>query len=158
MKRGVGKIKRLFFSEVRVLYADTDAMGVAYHTNYIRWFEIGRTELLREIGFPYSEFEKYPVWMPLAQAYCEYKQPAHYDDLVEIVSYISEMGHASLILNYEIRRKPTGELLVSGYTRHGFTDDKLKPIALKKVYPELYAALKAIAADEEFKGRKGKRA
>jgi len=129
------------------MYADTDAMGVVYHGNYIRWFEIGRTELLREVGFPYSEFEKVPVWMPLAHVYCEYKKPAYYDDLIEVVSYISEMGHASLSLKYEIRRKSTGELLACGNTRHGFTNDSLKPIALKKVYPELYEALQAITGE-----------
>ena len=138
-------MRTTFHTEVRVIYADTDAMGVVYHANYLRWFEIGRTELLRDIGFPYSRFEKIPVWMPLAQAYCEYKKPAIYDDILEIVTCISEMGHASLTLEYEIVRKSTGEQLVSGYTRHGFTNDKLKPFALKKACPELYEALKEIA-------------
>ena len=135
-------MKRVFRTDVRVIYGDTDAMGVVYHTNYIRWFEIGRTELLREIGFPYSELEKIPVWMPLAQAFCEYKKPAYYDDLLEVATYVSELNYASMILAYEITRKSAGELLVTGYTRHGITNDKLKPVSLAKACPALYAALK----------------
>ena len=141
-------MKRLFRTELRVYYADTDAMGVVYHTNFIRWFEVGRTEGLRELGFPYSEIEKFPVWMPLAEAHCEYKRPARYEDVLEIVSWVAEMGHASLVMSYEIFNKGTGELLVTGHTRHGITDDKLRPIKLIKVYPELYAALKG--ASEEL--------
>ena len=142
-------MKKHFYTDVRVIYGDTDAMGVTYHANYLRWFEIGRTELLRETGLPYSKFELYPVWMPIAEAGLEYKKPAKYDDLIEICSYISKMGFASLVINYEIRLKSTGELLVTGFTRHGFTDDKLKPIRLNRAYPKLYQTLKNISADNE---------
>ena len=141
-------MKRLFYTWARVIYGDTDAMGVVYHSNYFRWFEIGRSELLREIGFPYSEIEKIPILMPVANAYCEYKSPARYDDELEIVSYFTQLGFASLTLNYEITRKATGELLVTGYTRHGITNDKLKPVNMKRAGPELYAALKAITPEE----------
>jgi len=134
-------MKKSFHTDVKVIYADTDAMGVVYHTNYIRWFEIGRTELLRDLDFPYTNLEKIPLWMPLTQAHCEYKKPAHYDDVVEVVTHISELGYASMIIEYEILLKATGELLVTGYTRHGFTNDKLKPVSLKKVCPELYEAM-----------------
>ena len=140
-------MKRLFRTKLRVYYADTDAMGVVYHTNYIRWFEVGRTEGLRELGFPYSEIEKLPVWMPLAAAHCEYKRPARYEDVLEIISQVQEMGHASLVMSYEIFNKATGELIVTGYTRHGITDDQLRPIKLAKVHPELYAALKGAAEE-----------
>ena len=142
-------MKRLFFSEERVIFGDTDAMGVTYHANYLRWFEKGRTELLREIDFPYSELEKHPVWLPLTHASLEYKKPARYDDPIVICTQIVELGFASMLLNYEVTQKETGELLVTGSTRHGITDDKLKPIKLKKVFPEFYDALKAISADCE---------
>jgi len=140
-------MKRLFRTEIRAYYADTDAMGVVYHTNYIRWFEIGRTELLHELGFPYSKLEKIPLMMPLAHVYCEYKKPAFYDDIVEIVSHIEEIGYVTMIVACDIIRKSTGELLASGHTRHGFTDDKLKPVSVKKVMTELYEVLKDAAAD-----------
>jgi acyl-CoA thioester hydrolase len=142
-------MKRLFFVEERVIFGDTDAMGVTYHANYLRWFERGRTELLREIDFVYTELEKHPVWLPLTHVTLEYKKPAKYDDPIVICSQVTELGYATMLLKYEITHKETGELLVTGSTRHGITDDKLKPIKLKKVYPEFYAALKAISADSD---------
>jgi len=142
-------MERQFFTEVRVIYGDTDAMGVAYHANYLRWFEVGRTELLRDIGFAYSELERFPVWLPLTHAHLEYKKPAHYDDVIIVCSQITELGFASMTIEYKITNKKTGELLVTGYTRHGITDDNLKPAKLKKVFPEFYEALKAISPEAD---------
>ena len=142
------KMKKVFRTDVRVIFRDTDAMGVVYHTNYIHWFEVGRTELLRDIGFPYSELEKIPIWMPVAQVYCEYKSPARYDDLLEVATYISKLGKVSLTLSYEITRKSTGELLVTGYTRHGVTDESMKPLHMGRHSPEFFATLQAIADEE----------
>jgi len=141
-------VKRMFHTEVRVIYADTDAMGVVYHTNYIKWFEIGRTELMHEIGFPGSVLEKIPLLMPIAHVYCEYKKPAFYDDIVEIKTHVSEIGYVSMIVACEVTRKATGELLASGYTKHGFTDDKLKPIRAKKAAPEFYGILQEASMDK----------
>ncbi|MCL2112203.1 MAG: acyl-CoA thioesterase [Clostridiales bacterium] len=135
---------REFRTEIRVYFGDTDGMGVASHTNYIRWFEVARTELLRELGFTYLELEKVPLWTPLSQVHCEYKLPAYFDDVVEVVSHIAELGHASAKVGYEIRRMPGGELLATGYTCHVFTDDKLKPVSLKKTFLPLYEALRGI--------------
>jgi acyl-CoA thioester hydrolase len=141
-------MKKLFFTEERVIFGDTDAMGVAYHANYLRWFERGRIELLREIGFAYSELEQFPVWLPLTQAHCEYKKPARYDDAIIVSTKLAELGFASVVMTYEVTNKKTGDLLVTGYTRHGITDDMLKPLKLKKVYPEFYVALKDILPDD----------
>jgi len=142
-------MKRLFRTEVRAIYADTDAMGVVYHANYIRWFELGRTELMHEIGFPGSELEKIPLLMPIASVYCEYKKPAFYDDMIEIVTFVDEIGFVTMIVGCEAYRKSTGELLAKGYTRHGFTDGNLKPISAKKVAPEFYGILKDASIDRE---------
>ncbi|MBR0600333.1 acyl-CoA thioesterase [Sinanaerobacter chloroacetimidivorans] len=116
---------------VRVIYADTDAMGVVYHTNYIKWFEIGRTELLRSLGYPYAQFEEEGVMLPLVECSCKYKIPAKYDDLLEVKAWISEAKSATITIDYEIYRKETGELLVTGMTRHAVTDTCLKPIRLR---------------------------
>ena len=142
-------MKKIFSMEARVIFGDTDAMGVAYHANYLRWFEMGRTELLREVGFAYSELEKFPVWLPLTHAHVEYKKPAKYDDTILVKTQITELGFASLSLEYEISNKATEDLLVTGYTRHGITDDQLKPLKLKKAFPEFYAALKDITANDD---------
>ncbi|MDR3294444.1 MAG: acyl-CoA thioesterase [Clostridiales Family XIII bacterium] len=131
-----------FYSEIRVIYADTDAMGIAYHGNYVRWFEIGRTEYLRQIGYPYAQLEKGEmIWLPVTELACKYRQPAMFDDVLSIACWVGALGGASIVMMYEVRRKATDELLVSGSTSHAITDSKLKPIRLKKIQPDLYAAV-----------------
>ena len=130
-------------SEIRVIYADTDAMGIVYHTNYIKWFEVGRNEYLRELGYPYARLESEKIWLPVAGVECSYKAPAKYDDLLEISAWVSELKAATVVIHYEIRKKETGELLVTGSTRHAVTDNKLKPVRLKTHNPELYNLMEA---------------
>ena len=71
----------------RVIYGDTDNMGVAYYANYLRWFEIGRTEMFRHLGLTYSEIEARGIFLPVAEAHCKYLAPAHYDELLVIARY-----------------------------------------------------------------------
>ena len=123
---------------IRVIYADTDAMGIVYHTNYIKWFEVGRNEYLRELGYPYSRLESEKLWLPVANVECAYKAPARYDDILEITAWMSDLRAASLTMSYEIRKQETGELLVWGSTRHAITDDLMKPVRFKSYNPELY--------------------
>ncbi|MDR1797308.1 MAG: acyl-CoA thioesterase [Clostridiales Family XIII bacterium] len=138
-----------FYTQVRVLFADTDAMGIVYHGNYLRWFEAGRNEFLREIGFPYAELEKLPVWLPLAAAHLTYLAPARYDDLLEITTWPSRLTYATVRMNYEARQKESGELLVKGYTDHAITDDQLKLIRAKKICPEVYETIQKIVEENE---------
>lgn len=126
---------------IRVIYADTDAMGVVYHTNYIKWFEVGRCELLRSIGYPYAKLEEDGILLPVAECCCKYKQPAVYDDVLEITARAAETKGATVILEYEIRRESTGELLVTGSTKHAVTDPKFKPIRLRDRNRSLYDQL-----------------
>lgn len=128
-------------TEIRVPYADTDAMGVVYHTNYIKYFETGRGELLRGLGFPYRRMEAEGVMLPVVECACKYKIPAVYDDVLEIRSVVSEIKGASVAIDYEIRRKEDGVLLVTGMSRHAVTDTSLKPVRLKTHFPELYELL-----------------
>lgn len=126
---------------VRVIYADTDAMGVAYHTNYIKWFEVGRTELLRGMGFPYSRLEKDGIMLPVVECGCKYKTPALYDELLEVTARVAELKGATVLMDYDIRRLETGELLVTGFTKHAITDHKFKPVRLRDINRELYDSL-----------------
>ncbi|MDD2190545.1 MAG: thioesterase family protein [Eubacteriales bacterium] len=126
---------------VRAIYADTDAMGVVYHTNYIKWFEVGRSELLRSMGYPYARMEEEGVMLPVVECSCRYILPAVYDDLLEITARIAEMRGVTITLNYEIRRKYTDELLVTGWTKHAITDLKFRPIRLRNSNRELYDSL-----------------
>lgn len=128
-------------TEIRVIYADTDAMGIIYHTNYIKWFEAGRNEFLRQIGYPYARLEKEEIWLPVAAVTCEYKKPGRYDDVLLIQTWVKEMGAATVVMGYEIFNKESGELLVTGTSKHGITSPELKPLRLKKVNPALYQRL-----------------
>ena len=123
-------------------YADTDAMGIVYHTNYIKYFEVGRTEYLREIGYPYSRLEEEGIRLPVAAVRCEYKSPARYDDILTVNTYVGDFKGATIVMAYEIYRKRTDELVARGETKHPITDVKLKPIRLRNINPELYERIR----------------
>mgnify|MGYP001450523286 CR=1 FL=1 len=128
-------------TSVRVIYADTDAMGVVYHTNYIKWFEVGRCELLRSIGYPYAVLEKSGIMLPVIECGCTYRMPAHYDEVLEVTARVAEMKGATVTIDYDIKRQETGELLVTGFTKHAITNMELKPIRLRDKYRALYDRL-----------------
>ena len=89
----------------RVIFGDTDAMKIVYNANYLRFFEIGRNEFLRELGFPYAELnEKYDLHFPLAESHVKYRKPAWYDDMLEIRCMVLELKNASVTIGYEDRK------------------------------------------------------
>jgi acyl-CoA thioester hydrolase len=108
--------------KIRAIYADTDAMGIVYHTNYIRWFEVGRTELFRDMGILYTEVEAAGFNLPLTQVYCHYLLPTHYDDLIFVDTKIAYLKRASMKFAYLIWDENRGKLLTEGYTVHACTD------------------------------------
>ncbi len=118
---------------LRVRYADTDKMGVAYYANYLKWFEASRTEMLRATGLPYAEIEQLGVALPVTEAYCSYRKPAHYDDLLRIVSRLREFPRASLRIEYEIFNQ-NDELLATGYTTHVFINLEGKPVRPPRIF------------------------
>lgn len=113
---------------IRVIYADTDAMGVVYHANYIKWFEIGRTELMRDMGIVYAELEREGFYLPLTQLYCHYLAPARYDDCIRIETSINYFRRASIKFDYEIRNETWDKVLLEGYSVHAFTNREGKII------------------------------
>jgi len=117
-----------FVAEQRVLYGDTDAMGVAYYANYLKWFEIGRTELFRRVGSSYRELEERGCYLPVHEAYCRYLQSARYDDVIRIETQFSLVGRARLRFDYRLLLKGTDALLAEGYTVHVCTDSVGRPI------------------------------
>jgi acyl-CoA thioester hydrolase len=124
----------------RVTYADTDAMGVAYHSNYFKWFEMGRTEYLRNLGIPYKEIEKKGFLLPVVSAYCKYIKPARYDDLLRIETMFTEVKRASIKIHYEIFLEDSEIELVNGYTMHALTDKegkirRIPDFIIKKISP-----------------------
>jgi len=111
-------------TEIRVYYADTDHEGVVYYANYLRWFEIGRTEILRQYGYDYSGIEKNNIIVPVVEVKCSYKQSAKYNDVAIINTTIGNIGNSSIRFNYEVKRKIDNELLAEGYTINVFVDRK----------------------------------
>ncbi len=126
---------------IRVRYAETDQMGIVYHTNYIIWFEIGRTDWFRQIGQDYKTLEEKNILLPVIGVNCKYKKSALYDDPVIIRTYLKELKGVRLTFHYEILRKEDEELLAEGETQHAFVDKNQKPIPLKKRFPEIWKIL-----------------
>jgi len=108
---------------IRVIYADTDAMGIVYHTNYIKWFEIGRTELLRSVGIVYAEMEAQGYNLPLTEAYCNYLSPAKYDQIIVVETELEYLKRASMKFVYRIWDEDRQKALVEGYTIHACTNN-----------------------------------
>ncbi|MCX7797889.1 MAG: acyl-CoA thioesterase [Melioribacter sp.] len=122
-------------TEIRVRYADTDKMQFVYNGKYLEYFEVGRTELLRSTGLPYSELEKLGYQLPLIEAFIKYKSPAQYDDILEVEAVVKELYSPKVHIEYTIRRKLTNELIAEGFTTHIFikTDTK-KAVKPPKIY------------------------
>ena len=113
-------------SQITVRYAETDMMGVVYHGSYLPWFEVGRTELLKQHGLPYRQLEAEGFFLPVLEAHVQYRQPARYDDQVEIVTTLRERPVLRIKLEYEVWRDR--QLLVTGYTVHAFIDRRGVPV------------------------------
>jgi len=121
---------------VRVIYADTDAMGIVYHTNYIKWFEIGRTELLRRCGIVHAEMAPLGFNLPVTRVYCHYLLPAQYDQVLTIFTRIAYIKRASMKFVYEILNSVTAQKMVEGYTVHACTDHRGRVVRLPAVLIE----------------------
>ncbi|MFQ5849404.1 MAG: acyl-CoA thioesterase [Candidatus Binatia bacterium] len=124
----------------RIIYGDTDQMGVAYYANYLRWFEIGRTELLRQIGFPYASIEDGGLYFPVTEVSCRYFRPAHYDERINIETTLTSLGGATLTFSYRVYRQEDESLLASGWTKHACVDPHGQ---VTKMPPNLKETLKA---------------
>ncbi len=103
----------------RVIYGDTDAAGVVYNANYLRYFEIGRTEMMRQWALPYREVEELGCVLAVTESYLRFKSPARYDDLITISTSLVEVKRVSCRIHYAITRDKEGggeQLLVKGFT------------------------------------------
>ena len=113
-------------SQITVRYAETDMMGIVYHGNYLPWFEVGRTTLLKECGLPYRELEAQGYRLPVIELGTKFIKPALYDDTVTIITRLKERPTLRIHLEYEVRRGD--ELLVTGFTTHAFINNQGEPI------------------------------
>jgi len=109
------RASRIFQTKLRVRYAETDQMGVVYHSNYVIWFEVGRVEMLRELGFTYREMEKQDgTLLAVADLRCRYKVAARYDDLICLRTRLLNVRESLLHFGYEVLRDNDGVLLAEG--------------------------------------------
>jgi len=128
---------RVVETTVRVRYAETDAMGVVYHTNYLIWFEVGRGEYMRQKGGDYTDFEAQGFYLPVSEVDARFTASARYGDLVTIRTWTEEMRSRSLTFAYEVVMQETGQVLVTGRTRHICTDREGRVKVIPKEMKEL---------------------
>lgn len=124
---------------VRVRYAETDQMGVVYHSNYYIWFEIGRVELLRQMGFSYKEMEqKEDSYIVVVETNCRHLRPARYDDVLRIRTRIAEAGTRTIRFSYEVLNEASGHRIATGETMHVVCDKSGRPKQIPARYREAF--------------------
>jgi acyl-CoA thioester hydrolase len=137
-------------TRLRVRYAETDQMGVVYHSNFIIWFEVGRVELLRQLGFTYRDMERrHDCHIAVVDARCRYKAPARYDDEVVIRTQLKSVRDSLLHFTYEVVRANDGAVLAEGETTHIVVDSNFNRTPLPAVYRKAFAAAAGEAAPAE---------
>lgn len=117
-------------AKLRVIYGDTDQMGVVYYANYFRFFEFSRSEFFRARGGNYTAMEKEGYGLPVVSAHCDYKRPAKYEDVLIIRVHIAELRRASLRFEYEVTREGDVTVLATGHTVHACVGPSGKPTGL----------------------------
>ena len=126
-------------STVRVRYAETDKMGIVYYANYLVWFEIGRTDWLRDTGWTYRAMEDDGIQLPVIEAHCEYRQGARYDDEVEIRTRAQKLSPVRIQFEYEVVRRADAVVLATGHTVHATIDRQGRPTRMPDRVKDLFA-------------------
>ena len=127
-----------FTYERRINYYETDRMGVVHHSNYIRFLEEARCQMLDAAHMPYSAFEEQGVMIPVLGVSCNYKHHVTFNDVIEIQPFVKEFNGVLLTMGYHVTNKRNGDVVLVGETKHCFTDINLKPIRLQKQIPDFY--------------------
>lgn len=127
-------------SQIKVIvrYAETDMMGIVHHSVYPIWYEAARTEAIKQIGMTYSELEKIGIKTPLVELNCRYIIPAEYEDELTIKVKISKLTPARIVFEYKVFKETFEKPINTGSTVHAWVGRDLKPINLKKQFPEIF--------------------
>ena len=133
-------MSRVYETTFRVRYSETDQMRVAYHPNYIIWFELGRIAFLRELGFTYGEMEEDGMHLPLVEVRCRYKHPARFDDEITVRTRLAQMRTSLLRFRFEVVRNADVRLLAEGESVHMVVGNDLKPCRLSEKYRGTFEA------------------
>jgi acyl-CoA thioester hydrolase len=141
MTRGGSRQPVIGETRLRVRYAETDQMGVVYHANYFVWFEVGRVELLRQLGFSYRDMEQEDgCGIAVIDARCRYKAPARYDDEVIVRTRLEYVRESMVQFSYDLLRADDGTLLAEGDTTHVVVDPEMKKVPLPPKYVSAFRA------------------
>ncbi len=125
-------------TQITVRYAETDQMGIVHHSVYPIWYEAARTEAIKKIGMNYSNLERNGVMLPLVELNCKYNVPAEYEDVLTIMVEIAKLTPARIVFHYQIFKDGIEKPINTGSTIHAWVGKDLKPINLKKQYPEIF--------------------
>jgi acyl-CoA thioester hydrolase len=126
-------------SKLRVRYSETDQMGIVYYANYLVWFEVARTDLLRQFGWTYREMEESGIRLPVIEAHCTYQRPARYDDEIEVRAAVRLMSAVRLEFTYEVVLAAEGTTAAVGTTRHAALTMEGRPCRLPDRIREAFA-------------------
>ncbi len=127
-----------FIYERKINYYETDRMVVVHHSNYIRYLEEARTEWLEVLNMPFDLLEKNEITIPVLGVNCTYKYHVTFGDTILIKTYAKEYTGVRMTIGYEVTDKKNGNIVLTGETKHCFTDRNLKPINLKKYAPQFH--------------------
>lgn len=136
-------------TKITVRYSETDMMGIVYHSRYYPWFEVARTDFIKEFGGSYSKMEETGILMPLTETHAKYFAGLTYEEEAVVVCKLTEMGVAKCTFEYEVYRKSDNKLMTTGYTKHGFVDKNFVPINLKKKAYDMWKLLDSLVYSEE---------
>ena len=130
--------------EIQLFYADTDMMGVMYHANYLKWFELGRTALIEELGYKYTDMEEAGYYAPVYDIQVTYKTPLRYGDHAYVHTWIEENNRLKTLYGYEIRNQ-NNQVCATGTSTHIVVKkDNFRPIQFSKAFPEWFAKYEEI--------------
>lgn len=132
----------------KAYYYETDRMDIVHHSNYVRWLEEARVDLLNKIGCPFNEIEKLGLMCPVLSVETEYKFPVRFSDEFEIKCEMTEFNGCKYTLEYVVKNVTTGKIACVGKTSHCFTDTDLKPVRIKNKFPEIYKKFSSIVKDK----------
>lgn len=133
----------MYVSETKIIvrYAETDKMGIVHHSNYLIWFEAGRTDFIKGSNISYSEMEEKGILIPLGESNCKYLLGAKYEDELVIKTWVKELTPVKVEFNYSVFREKDQKELAKGSTLHVFVNNDFKIINIKKSYPEIFGKL-----------------
>lgn len=142
--RGLDKVK---VYQHKAQYYETDQMGCVHHSNYVRWFEEARTDLLEQVGFSYGRVEELGILSPVLEIHAEYKSMVRYQEVVNITSKVTYFNGLKFTISYVVEDALTKEIKTIGESKHCFLNKDLKPMRLQKENKEVYDLFLSLATD-----------